>query len=79
MSGGVWAATVVIAMVFAIGLFFVVPVALTSLIRDQLGSSWLFWLVEGVVRTAIFLGYLLLLSRVRDLRACSSTTAPSTR
>ena len=28
----------------------------------------LFWLVEGVLRTAIFLGYLLLLSRVRDLR-----------
>ena len=28
----------------------------------------LFWLVEGVLRTAIFLGYLLLLSRMRDLR-----------
>ena len=28
----------------------------------------LFWLVEGVLRTAIFLGYLLLLSRIRDLR-----------
>jgi uncharacterized protein YqhQ len=28
----------------------------------------LFWLVEGVLRTAIFLGYLYLLSRLRDLR-----------
>ena len=28
----------------------------------------LFWLVEGIVRTAIFLGYLVLLSRLRDLR-----------
>ena len=28
----------------------------------------LFWLVEGIVRTAIFLGYMLLLSRLRDLR-----------
>jgi uncharacterized protein YqhQ len=54
--------------VFAIGLFFVVPVALTSLIKHRLGSSVLFWLVEGVVRTAIFLAYLLLLSRMRDLR-----------
>jgi uncharacterized protein YqhQ len=54
--------------VFAIGLFFVVPVGLTSLIKDQLGSSLLFWVVEGVLRTAIFLGYLTLLSRVRDLR-----------
>jgi uncharacterized protein YqhQ len=68
ISGGVWAGTVVIALVFAIGLFFVVPVGLTSLVKHQLGSSVLFWLVEGVLRTAIFLGYLTLLSRMRDLR-----------
>jgi uncharacterized protein YqhQ len=45
-----------------------VPVGLTSLLKDALGSAFLFWLVEGVVRTAIFLGYLLLLSRLKDLR-----------
>ncbi len=49
-------------------LFFLVPVGLTSLIKRQLGSSILFWLVEGVIRTGLFLGYMLLLSRVRDLR-----------
>jgi uncharacterized protein YqhQ len=65
---GVWAGTVVVALAFAIVLFFLIPVGLTSLIKGQLGSSFLFWLVEGVVRTSIFLGYLLLLSRVRDLR-----------
>jgi uncharacterized protein YqhQ len=68
ISGGAWAGTVVIALLFAVGLFFVVPVGLTSLIKHQLGSSLLFWLVEGVLRTAIFLGYLYLLSRMRDLR-----------
>jgi uncharacterized protein YqhQ len=68
ISSGVWAGTVVIAVLFAIGLFFVVPVGLTSLVKNQLGSSVLFWLVEGVLRTAIFLGYLVLLSRLRDLR-----------
>ena len=68
MSGGLWIGTMVIATVFAVGLFFVVPVSLTSLIKGQLGSSLLFWLVEGVLRTAIFLGYLALLSRMRDLR-----------
>ena len=68
LSGWAWTATVVVSLVFAIGLFFVVPVGLTSLIRHQLGSSWLFWLVEGVVRTTIFLGYLVLLSRIPDLR-----------
>ena len=64
----VWAGTVVVALVFAIVLFFLIPVGLTSLIKDQLGSSFLFWLIEGVIRTAIFLGYMLLLSRLRDLR-----------
>jgi uncharacterized protein YqhQ len=68
ISGGVWAGTVVLALALAIGLFFLLPVALTSLIRHQLGSPVLFWLVEGVLRTSIFLGYLLLLSRVRSLR-----------
>jgi uncharacterized protein YqhQ len=68
ISGGIWAGTVVVALLFAIGLFFVAPVGLTSLIKEQLGSSVLFWLVEGVLRTSIFLGYLLLLSRLRDLR-----------
>jgi uncharacterized protein YqhQ len=64
-----WVGTVVVAVVFAIVLFFLIPVGLTSLIKGQLGSSSvLFWLVEGLVRTAIFLGYLLLLSRLADLR-----------
>lgn len=68
ISGGAWAATVALALVFSIGLFFVVPVGLTSLIKHQLGSSLLFWVVEGVLRTSIFLGYLVALSRLRDLR-----------
>ncbi len=68
ISSGAWAGTVLVALVFAIGLFFVVPVGLTSLIRHQLGSPVLFWAVEGVLRTAIFLGYLVLISRLRDLR-----------
>jgi len=68
ISGAAWAGTVIVSVAFAIGLFFVVPVGLTSLIKHQLGSSLLFWLVEGALRTSIFLGYLLLLSRIPDLR-----------
>ncbi len=69
IPGAVWAGTVVVAVVFAIGLFFLLPVGLVSLVKGQLGgSSVLFWLIEGLVRTAIFLGYMLLLSRIRDLR-----------
>jgi uncharacterized protein YqhQ len=63
-----WAGTVFISILLAVGLFFVIPVGLTSLIKDQLNSSFLFWLVEGVLRTAIFLLYITALSRLRDLR-----------
>jgi uncharacterized protein YqhQ len=68
LSGAAWAGALVVSFVFAIGLFFVVPVGLVSLIKSQLHSSTLFWLIEGLVRTAIFLGYLVALSRLRDLR-----------
>ena len=68
ISSGAWVGTLVVAIAVAIGLFFVVPVGVTSLIKHQLGSSVLFWAVEGVLRTAIFLGYLVALSRVPDLR-----------
>jgi uncharacterized protein YqhQ len=68
ISGGMWVGTMVVALLFAVGLFFVVPVGLTSLFKDHLGSAFLFWVVEGILRTAIFLGYIALLSRLRDLR-----------
>lgn len=68
LKGWVWAVTLVGALAIAIGVFFVLPVMLTSLVRDQLGSAWLFWLVEGVLRVAIFVGYIAALTRLRDLR-----------
>jgi uncharacterized protein YqhQ len=68
IGGLAWALTIAMSMALAIGLFFVVPVSATSLIKDQLGSAYLFWLVEGVLRTAIFIGYIVAISRLRDLR-----------
>jgi uncharacterized protein YqhQ len=68
IGGFTWTLTIILSLVLAIGLFFVVPVSATSLIKDQLGSAVLFWLVEGVLRTAIFIGYLAAISRLPDLR-----------
>jgi len=68
IGGFTWGLTIFLSIALAIGLFFVIPVGATSLIKDQLGSSLLFWLVEGVLRTSIFIAYLALISRVPDLR-----------
>ena len=68
LSAGMWLFALLAGVGLAVGLFFVIPVALTSLVKEQLGSALLFWLVEGALRTAIFVGYLVALTRLRDLR-----------
>src|SRR5919106_3100971 len=68
IGGWMWGVTIALSLVLAIGLFFVIPVGATSLIKDWLGSALLFWLVEGILRTAIFIGYIVAISRLPDLR-----------
>ena len=63
-----WALTIAGSLLLAITLFFVIPVGLTSFVKDQLGFAFLFWIVEGVLRTAIFVGYIVAISRLEDLR-----------
>jgi uncharacterized protein YqhQ len=68
IGGFVWGLTIFLSLLLAVGLFFVVPVGLTSLIKDKLGSPFLFWLVEGLLRTGIFIGYIAAISKMPDLR-----------
>ncbi len=68
IGGFTWGLTIALSLALSVGLFFVIPVGATSLIKDQLGSAFLFWLVEGILRTAIFIGYIVAISRLPDLR-----------
>jgi uncharacterized protein YqhQ len=63
-----WAGAVALALALAIGLFFLLPVGLTSLFKDSLPNSIVFVIVEKLIRIAIFLTYLVAISRLRDLR-----------
>ncbi|HSD76420.1 MAG TPA: DUF1385 domain-containing protein [Solirubrobacteraceae bacterium] len=65
---GTWAGTVVFAIALAVGLFFVLPAGLTSIVKDELPNSLVFVIVEKLVRISIFLGYLWLISRMKDLQ-----------
>jgi uncharacterized protein YqhQ len=60
--------TLVIAVAFAVGLFFLAPLFLTGLFRHWLGTGWTFWVIEGCVRVGIFLAYITVISQFRDLR-----------
>ena len=60
--------TLVVAFAFAVGLFFLAPLFLTGLLRHQIGDGFVFWLIEGLIRVGIFLAYLAIVTRIKDLR-----------
>jgi uncharacterized protein YqhQ len=68
IGGAAWAGTIAFAMLFAIGLFFLLPAFATNVFKDEIPSSFVFVLIEKVLRIGIFLGYILLISRMRDLQ-----------
>jgi uncharacterized protein YqhQ len=68
ISGGTWAGTVVLALAMAIGLFFLLPVGITSLFGDLLPNAIVFVIVEKLIRVSIFLVYLWAVSRMKDLQ-----------
>jgi hypothetical protein len=68
IGGGTWVGTVIFSVLLAIGLFFLLPVGITSLLRDFLPGALVFVLVEKVIRISIFLAYLWLISRMKDLQ-----------
>jgi uncharacterized protein YqhQ len=68
IGGGAWAGTIVFALLFAIGLFFLLPAGLTNLFSDSIPNGFVFVVIEKLVRISIFLAYLWLISRMPDLQ-----------
>lgn len=67
--GGVsFALSMIIPLGFAVAIFFVGPLLLTSLLRNQIGTGWLNVLVEGLIRLALLLIYLTLIGRLPDIQ-----------
>jgi uncharacterized protein YqhQ len=68
ISGRTWGFTVLFAVLFAIGLFFLLPAGITSIFGSSLPNSLVFVIVEKVIRIGIFLAYIWLISRMSDLQ-----------
>lgn len=60
--------SVVIALIFSVGLFILLPAAITSFLRPFVQSDLLKTLVEGLVRMTIFILYIFLVSRMKDIQ-----------
>ena len=57
-----------VSLAFAVSLFFMAPLFLTKILDPYINSSLVFHLIEGVIRLAIFLGYLWLISLLPDIK-----------
>ncbi|WP_218104082.1 DUF1385 domain-containing protein [Thermogemmatispora onikobensis] len=62
------AGPLVISLGFAIVLFFLLPVFLAGLVPQPPGRSWLNLLLEGLIRLALLIGYLLLIGRLAEVQ-----------
>lgn len=56
------------AVILAVGLFFIAPLFLTKLIDSYLPNTLAFTVIEGVIRLAIFLGYLKIIGLMPDIK-----------
>jgi uncharacterized protein YqhQ len=63
----VWG-TMVLALAFGIGLFFVSPLLLTRLVEGYLPTATASVALEGLIRIALFFGYVWLIGRLPDVR-----------
>lgn len=64
MLGG----TVVLSIVIALALFFALPYFLSGLFKKMISSQMLIAFIEGVIRLAIFLGYIAIISLTPDIK-----------
>ena len=60
--------TLIFSIVIAVAVFMMLPYFLTNLLRQVIASKWIISLLESIVRVVIFLGYLLLVSRMKDIQ-----------
>ena len=64
MMGG----TVVLSIVLALGIFFAIPYLISALLGKVIDNEWILALLEGVIRLAIFIGYISLISLMQDIK-----------
>ena len=60
--------TLAVGLAFGIAVFFVGPVFLNEWLDDRISSAALLNVIEGGVRLGLFLGYILLIGRMKDIQ-----------
>src|SRR5262249_34095000 len=68
ISGGAWAGTVAFSLALAIGIFFLLPVGITSIFKSKIPSRIEVVLIEKAIRTSIFIAFRGGIWRIRALQ-----------
>ena len=68
IPGWMMGLTLAFALVFGIGLFFLLPLGVVRVLEPAIGSGLLSEVVEGVLRLAILVGYVSVIGSMRDIR-----------
>lgn len=64
MMGG----TMALSVVLSVGIFMLLPYYISTIFGKFIPSGWLMALLEGVIRLAIFVGYVAAISMMKDIR-----------
>lgn len=62
------AVTVVLSLALSIGLFMILPFFISGLFKGLTDSKFFLGVIEGIVRVIIFVGYILAISRMKDIQ-----------
>lgn len=60
--------SIIFAFAMAIVMFAIVPALLTSLLKGVIQNSVALSLIEGLIKVTMFVGYILIISRMRDIQ-----------
>lgn len=60
--------TVILSLALSIGLFMVLPFLISNIFRRATDSGLLLGIIEGLVRLMIFIAYIVLISRMKDIQ-----------
>ena len=59
---------IIIAIIFAVGVFFVAPTLIGRSFSNYFPNTIVYNLMEGLVRIGLFLGYILIVSQLKDIK-----------
>jgi len=65
---GVFWGTMALSLIFVVGVFFASPILLANLLELVAAPRWIIVGVEGALRLGLFIGYILLIGLVPDIR-----------